>query len=172
MARHKNPQANFYLRMAEAEFVIIERSEDWAAIKQLVRDPAIFPHVSDDFYPSPDTWEPTASDDLCYLLARDKEGLFGFGIFLPDTWACWKAHMGFLPRSYGAKAIASFKEMLDWMWAHTPARRIVGEVLSDNRRAIKFATEAGFREYGVNEKSRLKGGAMRDQVCLGISRPD
>ena len=149
----------------------IERSEDWLAIKKLVCDPAIFPHVSDDFYPSPKTWEPTASDVMRYLLARDEQGLFGFGIFLPDTWACWKAHMGFLPRSYGELAIASFKEMLDWMWARTPARRIVGEILSDNRRAIKFATDAGFREYGRNEKSLLKGGEMRDQVCLGISKP-
>ena len=157
--------------MASENNFVIERSEDWAAIKSLVCDPAIFPHVSDDFYPSPETWEPTASDGMRYLLARDEEGLFGFGIFLPDTWACWKAHMGFLPRSYGALAIASFKEMLGWMWAHTPARRIVGEILSDNRRAIKFATDAGFREYGRNEKSLLKGGVLRDQVCLGISKP-
>lgn len=149
---------------------MIFRSRDWRAIKALVCDPAIFPHVSDDFYKTPESWQPTQSEDVIYLLAKDSVGLFGFGIFLPLTWACYQAHMGFLPRSYGAQAIASFKEMLTWMWANSKARRLVGEIGSDNRRAIQFAVRAGFEKYGVNQKSRLRGGEMRDQVCLGISK--
>lgn len=151
---------------------MILRSRDWRAIKALVCDPAIFPHVTDDFYKTPESWQPTESEDVIYLLAKDQAGLFGFGIFLPLTWTCYQAHIGFMPRSYGASAIVSFKEMLEWMWRNTTARRIVGEICSDNRRAIQFAVRAGFEKYGVNVKSKLKGGVLVDQVCLGISKPE
>ena len=154
---------------AKSGFIVF-RSRDWKAIKALVCDPAIFPYVSDDFYPTPECWQPSESENVIYLLAKDVAGLFGFGIFMPVTWACYQAHMGFLPRSYGEQAISSFKEMLSWMWANSKAQRLVGEICSDNRRAIQFAERAGFSFYGVNKKSRLRGGVLRDQVCLGISR--
>ena len=152
------------------EFIVF-RSRDWRAIKALVCDPAIFQYVSDDFYKTPESWQPTQSESMIYLLAKDSVGLFGFGIFLPRTHCQYESHIGFLPRSYGKVAIGAFKGMLDWMWANTTARRIVGEIAQENRRAIQFAVRAGFREYGVNVKSKLKGGVLVDQVCLGISKP-
>lgn len=149
----------------------IERSKDAAAIKTLATDPSIFPHIADDYHADPQAWEPPTSDVVVTLLARDEQDYFGFGIFIPRTWACFDAHMAFLPRSYGEQALASFKMMLDWMWKHSTAARLVGEIRSENRRAIAFAKRAGFVEYGVNPKSYLLGGVLRDQVCLGISRP-
>jgi RimJ/RimL family protein N-acetyltransferase len=148
----------------------IERSRDWVAIKKLATDPAIFPHICDDFSLNPESWEPPRERHVVTLLAGDREGFFGFGIFIPSTWVCYQAHVGFLPRSYGEKALGSFKKMIEWMWAMTSARRIVGEVCSENRRAIRFAERAGFSFYGVNKKSRLRGGVLRDQACLGISK--
>jgi len=148
----------------------IERSKDARAIKKLATDPAIFPHVCDDFSSNAEDWKPPLDEHVITLLGKDDAGYFGFGIFLPFTWVCYQAHIGFLPRSYGGKSLQSFKEMLDWMWAYTQARRIVGEVCSENRRAIRFAERAGFSFYGVNKKSRLRGGVLRDQVCLGISK--
>lgn len=150
---------------------MIERSKDAARIKTLVGHPSVFPHVTDDFYRDPEKWEPSTSDLVMNLIASDARGDFGFGIFLPRTWSCYEAHMGFLPRSYGPQAIAAFSEMLDWVWSHSKAVRIVGEICQENRKAIKFAMNAGFQPYGVNQKSRLRGGVYRDQVCLGISRP-
>lgn len=148
------------------------RSRDYRAIRELATHPRIFPHVSDDFTSDPKTWSPIESELVNYLLATDDEGPFGFGIFIPDTWACWKSHMGFLPRSYGNLALSSFRKMLDWMWQNTSARRLVGEIARDNKLAIRFARRAGFSIYGVNQKSCLRGGVLRDQVCLGISKPE
>ena len=105
------------------------------------------------------------------MLASDELGEFGFGIFIPDNWSCWKAHVGYLPRSYGKQAMNAFQSMLGWMWQNTRASRIVGEIAQENRRAVKFAVRAGFQEYGRNEKSTLRGGVLQDQVCLGISKP-
>jgi RimJ/RimL family protein N-acetyltransferase len=156
----------------ENGLIQIERTRDFALIKKLAIDPAIFKHVSDDYYPDPDQWQPVESELVRYLVARDGEGPFGFGIFIPDTWTCWKAHFAFLPRSYGAEALSAFREMLGWMWRETPAARIVGEIPEENRRAIRFALRAGCVVYGVNRRSRLRGGVLRDQVCLGISKPE
>jgi hypothetical protein len=150
---------------------MIERSTNTAVIKALATHPTVFPYVSDDFFPDPEAWQPPESETIVYLLAKDAEGFFGFGAFIPENLSCWKAHMGFLPRSYGVPAIEAFGEMLAWMWKHTTAARIVGEICQENRRAIQFAVRSGFEPYGVNRKSRLRGGILRDQVCLGISKP-
>lgn len=153
------------------ERILIERIKDPKLIKMLATDPAIFPHVSDDWVKKPEEWQAPMNDSLVYLVASDGHIFFGFGAFFPQSWSCYQAHMGFLPSHYGAQAIAAFKEMLAWMWEHTTAARIVGEIAQENRRAIQFSMRAGFQKYGVNEKSKLQGGVLHDQVCLGISRP-
>lgn len=149
----------------------VGRTFDADRLKAICIDPAIFSHINDDFFPSSGTWNPNVQECVINLIAQDWEGDFGFSIFIPDTNTCYKAHMGFLPRSYGPKALESFKSMLNWMWDYTTAARIVGEVCRENRRAIQFAIRAGFKPYGINEKSRLRGGILTDQVCLGISKP-
>jgi hypothetical protein len=60
---------------------------------------------------------------------------------------------------------------LEWIWTHTPCRRIVTNVPEDNRLAYHFAVGAGMRAYGINRASFQKGGRLLDQHCLGISRP-
>lgn len=157
--------------VADKTEIEILQTSDAVLIKQLATHPEIFQHVSDDWFPDPARWQPVVNDQVVYLVAKDGHGFFGFGAFIPDTWSCWKAHIGFLKRAYGESAISSFKAMLDWMWQHTRAARIVGEIVDDNRKAIRFSMKAGFEQYGMNPKSRLKGGVLRDQVCLGISRP-
>ncbi len=156
----------------EDGLIVIERTRDWALIQKLATDPSIFPHIYDDFHRDPRQWRPIESELVRYLIARDEKGPFGFGIFIPDTWVCWKAHFGFLPRSYGERAQSGFRRMLGWMWTNTEAARIVGEICEENRRAIRFAMRAGCVVYGVNRRSRLRDGVLRDQVCLGISKPE
>lgn len=149
----------------------VARCRDWKLIWELATDPSIFPHISDDFTTEPRKWVPPQNEQMICLVAWDGDNPTGFGIFAPTNWVCYTAHVGFLPRSYGAKSIAGFKEMLRWMWEHTKAVRIVGEIAIENRRAIAFVRRAGFVAYGINSKSILRGGILRDQVALGISRP-
>lgn len=148
----------------------IERSRDYSAIRALCIHPRIFPLIADDFHPEPSAWQVPENEHIVYLLAVDNEGAFGFGIFYPINMACWSAHMGFLPRSYGPDARHSFKRMLNWIWANTTARKIVGDIARDNLLALRFARSVGFEIYGVNKKSVVRGGVLRDQVCLGISK--
>jgi len=149
----------------------IERTRDFQLLKRLATDPAIFPHVSDDYFRDPEIWQPPRAEFIVNLVATDSEGAFGFGIFIPRTLSNYEAHLGFLPRSYGEKALTAFKEMLAWIWASTTAARVTGEIPIENRAAIRFCERAGCERYGFNPASRLIGGILRDQVCMGISRP-
>jgi hypothetical protein len=151
--------------------ISIERTENASLIKTLASHPAIFKHINDDFHQDPETWQPPSSSLIVSLVARDDRGYFGFGIFIPQTWVCYRGHFAFLPRSYGEDSITAFRLMLDWMWQNTKAARIIGEICRDNKRAIRFAMRAGCKAYGINPQSQLRGGVLRDQVCLGISRP-
>lgn len=149
------------------------RTRDAKLVYKLASDPKIFPFIADDFFSRPDEWSvPDLNNEhlRCFAVSDD-DGPCGFGIFVAENNVHWKAHIAFLPRAYGDKAAASFKEMLERMWKETTARRITGEIAQENRRAIKFAVRAGFEQYGVNQKSTLRGGILRDQVCLGISKP-
>ena len=149
---------------------IVFRSRDYKAIRTLATHPRILPQISDDFTSDPKLWKPIESEQVVYLLGSDEQGPFGFGIFIPQTHVQFGAHIAFLPRSYGTLALTAFKEMLGWMWANTEARRIVGEIVRENKLAIRFSRRAGFQIYGINPKSYLRGGVLRDQVCLGISK--
>ena len=81
----------------------IERTYDAKLIHSLAIDPSIFPYVSDDFTADPAKWKPSVDELVCNLVARDNDGFFGFGIFLPRSHCCYEAHTGFLPRSYGKR---------------------------------------------------------------------
>lgn len=151
---------------------MIERIRDPKLVQMLATHPSIFKHVSDDWVKRPEDWVAPVSDSIVYLVASDEEIFFGFGAFFPQTWTCYQAHMGFLPCSYGEQSLSSFKSMLGWMWENSTASRIIGEIPVQNRTAIAFAINAGFERYGVNVKSRLRGGVLVDQVCLGISKPE
>jgi hypothetical protein len=150
--------------------VTIQRTYEAELLKALATDPSIYPDVSDDFTTA-EQWTPSVDELVINLVARDTGGYFGFGIFLPRYWSCYDAHFGFLPRSYGDCALTAIQCMFGWMWTNTKASRIVGEICVENRRAIAFAKRAGCLEYGINVKSRLRGGILRDQVCFGISKP-
>lgn len=149
---------------------MLERSRDYAAIKALATHPAVFPFITDDYHPDPAAWQPPQDDHVYYLVARDAGGPFGLGIFIPENFAAWRAHVAFLPRSRGAKALVSWKAMLRSIWETTTAERIFGEIDHRNRAAIRFCLASGFSRYGTNPRSVRRGGELRDQVCLGISK--
>ena len=148
----------------------IERIYDLTEIKALATHPAIYDHISDDYFPEPKEWNPEYKSDVVYLLASDDHGVFGFGIFMPRRWSLWESHFGFLPRSSASTAITAYQKMFDWMWEHTKAQRIVGEICAGNSKAVRFALMVGAEIYGVNHASLLKHGRLHDQICLGVSK--
>jgi RimJ/RimL family protein N-acetyltransferase len=149
-----------------------EYTTDAALIRSIVTHPKIWPDVSDDFTPAADDWRPGfASARPLYLVPKDGAEVLGVWLF-EARGACWEIHTSFLPEAWGPRARQASAEMLAWLWSHTACRRLITNVPSYNRRALRFAERAGLTQFGVNERAYLKDGTLHDLILLGISKPD
>jgi len=153
--------------------VTFKETCDWELIKHIVTHPNIYPHVSDDFSPPPELWEPIDSPAAHYVVVRDestREEVLGLWAFYEHTPIVWNVHTCLLPAAYGQRARRAAKEMAEWIWANTKCLRLVTEVPESNRLALRFARAAGMTEYGFNPQSYLKGGALSGVHLLGMSK--
>ena len=62
---------------APAIELTLERSHDIALIKRIATDPHIWPHISDDGSPPPESWQPPDPDICAYIVVRDGGELLG-----------------------------------------------------------------------------------------------
>jgi len=147
-----------------------ERTLDYALIRKIITDPALYDHVSDDGSPSREDFQPLQSEAIWYVLAWDKHELLGCFSFFPQNSVCYEVHTCLLPNSWGSRAHTAALQVREWMFAKSPAVRIVTNVPEDNRLALRFAKTAGMQQYGVNPKSYLKHGHLMDQFLLGVSK--
>jgi RimJ/RimL family protein N-acetyltransferase len=154
-----------------------ERSFDYELIRRIITHRRIYPHVSDDGSPPANEYRPIESDGVWYVVVRDiypdagAQEILGLWIFHPHTSICWEIHTALLPNAWGERGQCAARLLPDWIWKHTPCRRIITSVPASNRLALHFAFRAGMKAYGVNEASILQNGRLCDQVCLGISAP-
>jgi RimJ/RimL family protein N-acetyltransferase len=151
-----------------------ERSFDYETIRSVMTHPQIYPHISDDSSPPAGEYRPIESEVVWYVEAQEitpeTYELLGYWIFHPQNAVCWEVHTCLLPAAWGDRGLAAARVLPEWIWEHTPCRRIITNVPMTNRLALQFAFKAGMKVYGVNESSYLKDGELHDQVCLGISR--
>ena len=150
--------------------ISFERTHDWELVKKIATHPKNWTHIGDDFAPEPSKWEPNKSDDVWYILARDGGELLGLFVIFPENAVCWRIHMCMLPVGYGERAHAAGRGIVEWVWNNTPCRRIVASICEDNRLALAFALSSGFIGFGMNEKSWLKDGELKNLIMLGVSK--
>jgi RimJ/RimL family protein N-acetyltransferase len=149
-----------------------ERSFDYELIRRIMTySQSIYDRISDDYSPPREQFRPHESDAIWYVIVRDGREVLGMWMFVPQNAVTWEVHTVLLPCAWGARGMQAALELPDWIWERTTCRRIVTNVPSTNRLALKFAREAQMVQYGTNEKSYLKNGVLLDQVCLGISAP-
>lgn len=150
--------------------ITIERSRDWALIRSVMVHPQIYPHISDDFAPTPDEYEVAQNEAIFYLAAKDDAEFLGLFAYLPQNSICWEVHTCLLPNAWGPRATGAAKESIRWIFANTACQRIVTNVPARNRLALRFAKRAGLLQYGFNPRSYPKHGQLVDQILLGISK--
>jgi len=155
--------------------ITFKRTFKYALVREIFIHPRIWPYVSDDGSPAPDDYRVPEDPNVWYVLVLDvgEAGaeLLGCWTFHPHNLVCWEVHTCLLPVAWGDTGLEAGRAVIRWVWQNTPCRRIITNVAITNRLALHFARNAGLKEYGLNEKSWLKGGKLIDQVCLGISRP-
>ena len=59
---------------------------------------------------------------------------------------------------------------LEWIWANTPAQKIMAVIPDLYPNVIRFVHQFGFRLNGINTRSILKDGQLHDQWIMGIER--
>lgn len=83
----------------------------------------------------------------------------------------YEGHVAILPEYWGRSEEIGPAAMR-WMFKHSPARRMIAKIPASNRLAIRFAKTCGLVQFGIDEKSYLKNGILRDRVCLGLSKEE
>lgn len=147
-----------------------ERSIDYNLIREIqTADARSYAAHCDDFAPSRADYQPNRHPDLWYVIARDRETALGLFVFVPLNAVLYEVHNCLLPVAWGSAAIRAGRGAAAWMFANSPARRIVGATPAHLRLAVAFAKRCGMVEYGRNPKSFLKGGELQDLILTGIS---
>ena len=146
-----------------------ERTHSMDLVRKVMCHPMLYPHLIDDGCPPPEEFYPHDVPTFWYVTVYDDDELLGLWMFTPQNAVCWEVHTCLLPCSWGIRAREAAQRMATWIWNHTQCRRIVTTVPSRNRLALRFAEDAGMRQFGVNEKSFLKDGKLQDQILLGLS---
>lgn len=147
-----------------------ELSRDFALVREIVTHPAIYEHSGDDFAPPRESWQPSRSAAIWYVLVRDGDDLLGLFAFNPLNAVCFNTHICLLPNAWGERAREAGREVVRWMWEHSPAVRLIGIVPEYNRLALRLARACGFEQFGVNRRSHLKDGELHDEIFLGVSK--
>lgn len=153
--------------------ITFERTGNAELVRQIMTHPQIWPHISDDCSPTAEEFQPIMHRHFWYILARheDTDTLLGLWLFTPQNGVCWEVHTCLLPVAWGMLGQSAARALPAWIWENTPCRRIITNVPAGNPLALQFAQRAGMKVYGVNEGSYLKHGVLRDQTCLGLSKP-
>ncbi len=153
--------------------ITFERTRAYGVVRSILTDPGTYARMTDDFAPVAADFAVNEHPLAWYVLvivAGQVDGLF---CFYPENAICWAAHVAFLRGVPPRVTHQAGREIVPWLFAHTPCLRLIASVPACNRAAVRFGLRAmGLRAYGRNTNSFLKGGKLVDQILMGRSKPD
>jgi RimJ/RimL family protein N-acetyltransferase len=144
-----------------------EWTQDRERVRTVMTHPAIYDGIRDDSAPRAELFKPDLGGRFLYLSVRDDDDLLGLFVFEPRNEVCWEVHTCLLPHCRGVRALAVYRAGMEWVRRETTCRKILGNIQPENRGALWVAKRAGLNEIGVNTKSILRQGELRDQIILG-----
>jgi RimJ/RimL family protein N-acetyltransferase len=146
----------------------ILRTFDPELIKAIITHPKVYPHCIDDSSPPPDEFEPYVVEQLYNLIAWDDEPAGAF-MFVPVNLITYEMHLAMLPEFWG-RGREALGLAIDWMFSHSPCKKIIGGVPAFNRLTVRLLEDMGFEQEGISPKSFQKQGIIYDRLMLGISK--
>jgi RimJ/RimL family protein N-acetyltransferase len=161
--------AGYAIRSSVPAEVTFERTFDFGLISRLITYPAGYEAAGDDFAPKPADFRVNDDPRIWYVIVIDGPDVTGALLFLPQSSVCYEVHLALLPGAWGHSS-ECLRGAIAWMFANSPARRIVGAVPAFNRLANRCAERAGMTQYGTNFKSFQKGGELHDLTLWGVSK--
>ena len=149
-----------------------ERTEDVDLIRYVIAHPKVYGRASDDFAPPREQYQPNMDPRIWYVLAKLDGLVLGLWGLFPHSDILWEVHTCLLPHAWGTVGHEASLAFLEWLWKHSPCRRLITSVPEFNRVAKRFAERAGMVEYGVNPLAYQKTKVLHNLIMLGCSRPD
>jgi RimJ/RimL family protein N-acetyltransferase len=149
--------------------VTFERTTDYALVRAVFTHRTQYGAMTDDFSPAPEDFQVNTDPRIWYVLARENGRVLGVFTLLGQNTVLYEIHWSLLPCAWGRRTVPATTGAIAWMFAHSPARRIIGAIPAYNRLAIKLARRVGMREFGVNPRAFQKHGELHDLVLLGAS---
>jgi hypothetical protein len=148
------------------------RTTDYELVRRILTRPRMYEYMGDDFLPPVEQFVLNTDPRIWYVLVSDEWRAIGLFCFFPENEICWAAHVAMLRKVHPALTHRAGDEIVEWLWRNTPCRRLIASVPASNPAAVRFGVQAmGLIRYGVNRRSFLKGGILRDQILMGRSRP-
>lgn len=146
----------------------ILRTFDPELIKSIITHPKVYKHCIDDSSPPPEEFEPFVVEQLFNLIAYEEKAAGAF-MFVPVNLITYEMHLAMLPEFWG-RGREALHLAIDWMFTHTPCRKIIGGVPAFNRLTVRLLEAVGFEDEGICSKSFQKNGIIYDRLMLGISK--
>lgn len=143
---------------------------DEALIASVMRHPRVFPHISDDSLPGPESLKVALNESLLFLGIYEGDDFHGLFLAHPHNAVCWEVHTCLLPSAWGARANAATQSCARWLWDNTLCERIITAVPDGNTLALNLARRAGMVVYGVNPRSIQRGGKLLGLTMLGMNK--
>lgn len=141
-------------------------------IKRVMTNRRIWPHISDDFAPPPDQFEPVMAPGIYYLAPEHDGQRVGVFMYMPHSTILFEVHTCILPLYRGGPAIKAARNSLAWMIENTACQKVITHVPASNTLALRFARAVGMQDEGTNRASYMKRGELLDQHLLGITREE
>lgn len=154
--------------------IVFDATTRYGLVRKVLTDPGIYDHMTDDFAPAREEFEVNQHPAIRYVRVYDGFDLLGLFCLFPENEICWAAHVALYRGLHPEKTRQIGRELVEWLWANTPCRRLVASVPACNRAAVRYGLDPEgmhLERYGVNERSFKKHGKLWDQVLMGRSKP-
>lgn len=142
--------------------------QDELVIQLTHLNPSIYPHISDDYSPSPANYK-LPEGYLYFGAFKDDEYLGGWTVGF-ETGSCVVAHTNLLPKAWG-QAVEIGKAFEAWFWNAVPqVTCLTGHIPEYNKLALRLALKCGFKKWGFIPDSFKKNGKLYGMTLVGKNR--
>lgn len=151
--------------------ISVRRTHDLTLVRSVFTHESIWAHVNDDGSCAADDWRPAENDDLIYLAVRRDGDVIGCLLLVPINHALYELHSAMLPEGRGQGSRETAALMQAWLWANTPARKLMTWVPAYNVPAMAAAVKTGMTQAGRLTGAYLKNDVLHDLILYGVSKP-
>lgn len=150
----------------------VRQCSDADVLLGILRDPSVYPWISDDCSPAAEDFDLPAevlSRDLFLVPYVDGDAA-GLAWFHAESAVLCSYHGALLPGFRGGLGVRIGRQVFDHFFEHTDFQKVMALCPADNPRAQRYNAAIGMRREGVLTESHLSGGELHDLVLFGISR--